>query len=354
MISLDDLEALQRVDAQNYLSHIDHLPEQLRRAWEIGQALDLPPWRGLRQVVIVGMGGSAIGADLLQAYAEPHCPAPVVVQRDYGLPSWAAGPETLVIFSSFSGNTEETLSALEPAMQRGCRGLALTTGGALAQRARQAGLPVWTFACDCQPRAAVGFSFGLLLSALVRLGLLPDPQGELDAALAAMEQQQAQVRAQTPTAHNPAKRMAGQLMGRYVTVIGSGYLAPVARRWKGQFNELAKALASFDLIPEADHNSLAATLQPEEWLGRVFVLFLRAASDHPRNRLRGDLTRRAFMLEGLSTDFYDAQGATPLAHMWTALHFGDYLAYYLALAYGVDPTPVEALEQFKRELREEG
>jgi len=143
------------------------------------------------------------------------------------------------------------------------------------------------------------------------------------------------------------------LMGRWVTVVGAGVLAPVARRWKGQLNEVAKAVANFEFIPEADHNTLAGILHPPEVIPpHVITLFLRAPSDHPRNRLRLDMTRKNYMLEGLNVDGYTAKGAAPLANIWTALHFGDYMAYYLAISYGVDPTPVAALENLKAALKE--
>jgi glucose/mannose-6-phosphate isomerase len=212
-------------------------------------------------------------------------------------------------------------------------------------------VPLWQFEHHGMPRAAVGFSFGLLLAVFTRLGLVADPSGELGEATAAMKKQQASLRADVPVTKNPAKRLAGQLVGRWVTVIGSDYLTPVARRWKTQINELAKASAGFEFLPEADHNTLAGLLSPEEVLAHTMTLFLRAPSDHPNNRLRSDLTRQAFMVEGLNTDFYAAQGDSPLAHIWTALHFGDYMAYYLALAYSVDPTPVEVLTSLKAALK---
>jgi glucose/mannose-6-phosphate isomerase len=147
--------------------------------------------------------------------------------------------------------------------------------------------------------------------------------------------------------------MAGQFMGRWVSVFGSDALAPVARRWKSQISEIAKAWAQFESLPESDHNTLAGLYYPEELFPRTMMVFLQSASDHPRNRLRSELTRKAFMLQGLNTDSIQAQGETSLAHQWTALHLGDYISYYLAMAYGVDPTPVEAIENFKRELQEQ-
>lgn len=352
-MNLDDISRFKQLDPQNMLGEIDGLPDQLAKAYELGLKYPLPEWRDIRQVVVAGMGGSAIGADLLAAYSLPSAPIPVTVHRDYGLPFWARGEETLVICSSHSGNTEETLESFEAALEAGCRVLAVCTGGELKKRAEANRIPLWTFDHKGQPRAAVGYSFGLLLGLFQRLGFLPDQKDSMDDAVASMKRSQKHFLAEVPAVKNPAKRCAGQLIGRWVTVMASGMLTVVARRWKGQINELAKAGANFEFIPEANHNTLAGTMNPQEVLNpHTMTLFLRAPSDHPRNRLRLDLTRKAFMLEGMNTDFVDARGDTPLAHMWTLIHFGDYMAYYLAMAYGVDPTPIEALVNFKKAMRE--
>jgi glucose/mannose-6-phosphate isomerase len=351
-MNLDDHASFSETDTQDFLAEIDSLPDQLQTAWKLGQEQPLPVMENIRQVVITGMGGSAIGADLLTAYIAPHCPIAVVVHRSYDLPAWAHGQETLVIASSHSGNTEETLSAFESALGNDCRILAIATGGRLAEDASQSGTTLWRFKHSGQPRAAVGYSFGLLLAIFTRLGLVPDPAGELSTAVEAMRLQQENLRAHVPAVNNPAKRMAGQLMGRWVAIFGADILEPVARRWKGQINELAKTWAQFEFLPEADHNTLAGLVNPEDNLMKTMALFLRAPSYHPRNLLRTNLTKKNFMLEGPNTDFVDAQGEGRLAHQWTALHFGDYTAYYLAMCYGVDPTPVEALEAFKREMRD--
>lgn len=352
-MNLDDVPFIKNNDSQNMLRQIDSLPDQLASAWTLGLSLPLPDWANIRQVVIAGMGGSAIGADLLAAYALSFSPVPVFVHRDYGLPAFARGAETFFIASSHSGNTEETLDAFETAQARSCRVLALCTGGELERRARANNIPVWTFAHNGQPRAAVGFSFGLLLACFFRLALIPNPEKDLRQALTAMRSQQETLRVDVPVAQNPAKRLAGQLVGRWVNIYAAGLLTPVARRWKGQINELAKAGAGFEFLPEADHNALAGVEHPDI-LMQTLTLFLQSSSDHSRNRLRLDLTRQAFMQAGLNTDVYTAQGDSPLAHIWTALHFGDYLAYYLAAIYGVDPTPVQALEEFKQALKETG
>lgn len=350
MLAFDDLTYMRQLDAADMLAEIDNLPQQLQDAYHLGQEQPLDGLRPaeVRRVLIAGMGGSAIGGDLLAAYVADTCAHPVAVWRDYGLPAWAQGPETLVVASSHSGNTEETLSALETAQKAGCQVVAVTTGGRLAE---QAGL-VWRFSHAGQPRAAVGYSFGLLLALFERLGFIPPQAEALSAAVAAMRAQQAELRADVPSPHNMAKRYAGQWVGRAVTVFGQGLLAPVARRWKTQINELAKTIANFEVLPEADHNALAALDFPQNAAGGHIFVFLRADSDHPRNRLRSDHTRRAYMLAGLATDTYDARGEHPLAHMWTAIHFGDYASYYLAIANGVDPTPVDALTALKQALKD--
>jgi len=352
-MNLDDLDYFRQLDTLNMLDEIDNLPNQLSSAYQLGLTHDLPQWKDFKQVVIAGMGGSAIGADLLASYCASLASLPVSVQRDYGLPLFARGAETLIICSSHSGNTEETLDAFEAAREAECRIIVVSTGGELARRASENNIPVWTFEHKGQPRAAVGFSFGLLLAMFQRLGFIPDQKEALDDAIASMKSSQSHIQPHVPAVNNPAKRYAGQLMGRWVTIMGSGLLSTVARRWKGQLNEVAKAGANFEFLPEANHNTLAGTMHPEEVLNpHTMTLFLRAPSDHPRNRLRSDLTRKAFMLEGMNTDFVDARGNTPLGHMWTLVLFGDYVAYYLAMGYGVDPTPIQALVDFKRSMAE--
>jgi len=350
-MNLDDLDRFKQLDSLNMLGEIDNLPDQLAYAYRLGLKHQLPDWQDFKHVVIAGMGGSIIGADLLASYCASLSPLPVSVHRDYDLPLFARGAETLVICLSHSGDTEETLSAFEAAHKAGCRIVVICTDGELAKRAKAHNIPSWTFDHASQARAAVGFSFGLLLAMFQRLGFIPDQKDAVDDAVTSMRRIQQHLKADVPAAKNPAKRYAGQLMGRWVTFMGSGLMTAVARRWKGQINEMAKAGANFESIPEANHNTLAGTMNPQETLNaHTMTLFLRAPSDHPRNRQRSDLTRQAFMLEGLNTDYVDARGNTPLAHIWTLILFGDYMAYYLAMGYGVDPTLSPVLADFKESM----
>ena len=349
---LDDLQQIKSIDEGDMYGKIQGLPDQLLTSWNKGQQLPLPQEKEIKQILIAGMGASAIGADLAAAYAAPTCPVPIFVLRDYDLPAWATGSQTLVIACSYSGDTEETVSAFSQAQERGCSRIAISNGGKISEMARAANVPFWNLNHQGQSRTAVGLSFGYFLAIFYRLDLIEDPSQSLEETVTAMKAQEKTLLAEVPVVQNPAKRLAGQLFDRWVSVFGSGMMAPVARRWKGQISELAKAWAQFEFLPEADHNSLAGVINPPELLLNTMMLFLRAPSDHPRNFIREDLTRNAMMMEGMGTDMVYARGNSPLTHIWTALHFGDYVAYYLAISYEIDPTPVAMLEDFKAELEE--
>ncbi len=349
---LDRPDELTALDSQDMIGHIRALPAQLTAAWDLAMNAALPEWRNFQQILVAGMGGSAIGADLLAAYVEPFCPVPVSVQRDYTLPAWVNPVNTLVIASSHSGNTEETLSVVSQAQERGCAVLSVCTGGELMRLSQAAGIPVIQFEHRGQPRAAVGYSFGILLGVLHRYGLIPDQREALEGAAAAMRSQESALRVEAPVKDNPAKRAAGQLVDRWVVVFGSGLMAPVARRWKGQISEIAKAWAQAESLPEADHNSLAGLAFPRSQLDHMTALFLEAAANHPRNLLRSSLTREIFMVEGIGTDVFQAKGDTPMQQLWTMIQLGDYLAYYLAMIYGVDPTPIEFISGLKAAMAE--
>jgi glucose/mannose-6-phosphate isomerase len=348
---LDDLQAMKNLDPQDLLGAIDRLPDQLEEAWKTGQGFPLPDsLRKAKRIVIAGMGGSAIGGSMLAAYASPLSAAPIVAWRGYSLPAWARGPDTLVIASSHSGNTEETLSAYQSALENKCSLLALTTGGKLAADAEKDGVPVWKFAHHGQPRSAVGYTFALPCAVAARLEWIPDPSTEIAAAAAAMRLQRKEIGAGSPTAGNAAKRMAEKWAGKSVIVFGADYLAPIARRWKGQVSEIAKAWSQFEELPELDHNTVAGTAQPKEVIDRAVVVFLRSNFNHPRNVRRIDITRKLFSRQGWRTEVIDAAGEEPLSQIYACLHFGDYAAFYLAMLYSTDPDPVAAIEDLKKML----
>ncbi|MBK7316680.1 SIS domain-containing protein [Candidatus Villigracilis affinis] len=351
-MNLDDLDLFKKIDTRNMLAQIDGLPNQLQTAWELGQTQPLPAFKDIQSIVISAMGDSAVAAELVTASVSSSIRLPVTLHRGYSLPAFASGPQTLVVCISHSGNSEEVLDVFDAAQKNNCTVMVISTGGEIAKRATDKNIPAWKFDSNgVVDTAAVAYPFGLLLALFSRLGFIPDPANDVAEAIAMMKRSQQHITADVIAAKNPAKRYAGQLVGRWVTFVGTENLAPVARRWKMQINQLAKAGANFEIIPEATHNTLIATINPTPTLNaHTMTLFLRAPSDHPRNRLRSDLMRQTFMLEALNTDVIDARGESVIAHLWTLMIFGDYMAYYLAMAYGADPSEEDAFVNFKRSL----
>lgn len=349
-MNLDSHDQFSSIDIEDMLTHIASLPDQLQRAWDLGLTLPLPAMTAVKSVVIAGMGGSAIGADLLASFLSDRVTIPVMVQRDYGLPTYVFGKETLVVISSHSGDTEESLSAFEAACRSNCQVMVITTGGKILADAQSAHVPAWVFVHDGQPRSALGYTFGLLLALFVRLGLVSDLSADVKQTVALMKELQTKIDTTVPVKHNAAKRLAGQLVGRHITVFGSGFMAPVARRWKCQFNECAKTISSFELLPEADHNTLAGICFPQEALEKEMAVFLQASADYERNQKRVVETKQIMMLEGINTDLVEARGQNRLEQLWTTVLFGDYVAYYLAMAYEVDPTAIDPIWSLKEAL----
>jgi len=350
-MNLDSDKDFARLDRSGMLAEIQNLPDQLQQAWRTAQALPLPDGQQFAHIIVAGMGGSAIGADILAGYIAPFCQVPFTVLRGYQLPAWVAGKNDLVICSSHSGNTEETLSVFQECLEKRCTLMTISTGGRLLEEAREKGVVSWTFEHAGQPRAAVGFSFGMLLNLFSRLGLIPDQAQALQQAVAAMRQFMSQIDAQVPVEENLAKRIAGQSLGRFPLIFGAEHLEAVARRWKTQMNEIGKALAQFEFLPEADHNTLAGLVNPEELLTKTYALFLTSTRYHPRNQKRFDFTAKEFKLAGAVVDKIACQTDTSLAEIWSGILLGDFISFYQAMAYEVDPTPVDVLEDLKRALR---
>ena len=350
MIDLDNWTLFHQIDPDDMLGRIAELPQQCRDAWANVQGLELPAeYRRVNRVVALGMGGSAIGGDLLRVLAEPECALPIVTNRDYTVPAFV-NAETLVIASSYSGNTEETLSAFQEVRQRGAALLAITTNGKLAQQARELGAPLLTFRYQSQPRAALGYSLVSLIGVMQRLDFIGDKAADLEEAIAVMEALQEEIRETVPVTENLAKQLARRLHGRLPVIYGSGYLGEVAHRWKTQLNENAKAWSFFEQLPELNHNAVVGYQFPKELAERTLVVMLASSLDHPRNEARFQVTQEILTRHGIAYETIEARGKSPLAQMLSAIHFGDYVSFYLAMLYEVDPTPVQAIGYLKERL----
>ena len=345
---IESVERIRAADPGNMLDRIKDLPKQVRDAWTIARAAQLPPAHGdVRNITVAGMGGSAIGGDLAAALLAGELKVPMSVHRDYGLPAYV-GRDSLVIASSYSGNTEESLSSFEEAQRRGARVLVLTTGGKIAELARAAKYPVITFSYPAQPRAALGYSLGLVLGALTRLGFVRDLSSDIDAALADVAKLEERVHEGART--NDAKKLAIELYGRIIFAYGGGVLGVMARRVKGQWNENAKNWGAFDVLPELNHNGVVGFPHPDIARDALTVLLLRSDRDNPRHKLRFDVTRELLDRANIPHKTLQFSGANMLSEVLQLTLFTDYVSFYVALLNGVDPSPVKSIDYLKERL----
>ncbi len=345
------------IDQAGMLEEVAGLPRQLREGYEsargglvgafLGTFPAIPPAEpdGL---VICGMGGSAIGADLVLACL-PGLPVPATVVRGYSLPEWA-GPETLVVVVSYSGETEEALACAAQARSRECAPVCVSSGGTLAAFADAEGLPLVRVPGGGQPRAAVGSLSMPLLATLEAAGLCSEHAGDVTGAARQLEADNAILGPDCPEEDNPAKTLARRLEQRLAVVYGAGATTPVARRWKGQINENAKAPAFFNELPELDHNELMGWTSLPHVTSSTVALLLHDQSGDERLTRRAELTACAYEALGVRTELVAARGASRLARLFSLVQLGDYASCYLALLYGVDPTPVDAIQALKADL----
>jgi len=353
MSVLDDPSAYQRIDASSTRTIIRDLPRQCRVAWREGRALELPPdYCSVDKVVILGMGGLVIAGDLLRSLAALESPVPVFVHRDYGLPL-TVNDRTLLVAMSYSGDTEETVSAFEEALSTDAKKLVITTGGRLLASARANGVPAFVFSYKSTVRGALGYGLMSLLAIAEKVGIVGKKADDVEEAAILMEHMAGRIGVHAPLKRNAAKQLAAGLQGRLPVVYGAGLLAEVAHRWKTQFNENSKLWCFWEELPEADHNAIVGYGLPEEIAARAFVIFLRGPALHPRVRMRYELTRQALQDAGVASETVDAEGKSPLAQVLSTVFFGDYVSLYLAIQGGVDPSPTTAIADLKRWLADQ-
>lgn len=313
------------------------IPDQLRDSlWRIESArLEAADAAGL---LICGMGGSAIGGDLAAAALGDRRTKPVTVIRGYALPSWAT-PEWTVLCSSYSGETEETLACFSAAEALGARRIVVSTGGALVDQAREAGVPVVGLPGIFQPRAAIAYTFTAAAEVAALCGAAPRVHTEIDAAAAFLTEQSDALRAR-------AAEIAARLEGTVPVIYGVDLTGPVARRWKTQVNENAKLPCFYSELPEADHNEICGWNEIAAG-ANLAAVFLEDRGQHPRERRRIELTAAAVGDAGATSVRVETSGETRVARLLWGTMLGDLISLELAERRGVDPLAVEPIERFK-------
>jgi glucose/mannose-6-phosphate isomerase len=348
-VTLDDPDTLRRIDPDDMLGRVAQLPGQLAQARRVAAPVNLDQRHSdVDAVVVLAMGGSAIGAELVAAAAGDRLRVPLIVHRDYGLPG-GAGKSSLIIAASHSGETAETLSGFAAARERNLPTVVITTGGRLAARASEDGLPLLQYRLGGQPRAAIGFGIGLVHELLSRAGLIDGPD-ELGPAVAALEGLLERLAPSVETDANPAKQLAWSMFGRIPVVYGHGAMSAVAHRWKTQLNENAKAWAAWEPMPEANHNAIEGSLNPRELGDALYVVQVRDPDEPSEIAERYRVVEELLGERATNRSTVWAEGSSPLARVLTGVAYGDLVSVYLAILYQTDPTPVTLLAMLKERL----
>lgn len=349
---LDQPRTLKDLDRSDMARLLIQFPHQVEDAIQIGENFGKP--RSLRgpfdKVVFIGMGGSAIGGDVIRSLTASELAVPVWVWRHYDLPPFV-DRKTLCIFSSYSGNTEETLSAFQQGRKTGLQSVIMTSGGELGRLSERHSVPWIRIPAGYPPRTALGYSVFPVLKLLSNLKIVKWDATAVHETLSCLKSLGKQCDLEMPLDDNPAKQLARDLHSRWVVIYaGTELLDTAALRFRNQIEENAKAMASHHTLPEMNHNEILGWQFPKEKIPGTACVFLRDGKDHPRIRLRMEFTKNHISSQGAPVFEIHSRGKSRLARLFTAIHLGDWVSLYLAFLYGIDPTPVAVIECLKKEL----
>ncbi len=354
MIEIDKLSSL---DRSNMFSVLENFPNQVQETLYIAKEMQLFPVVP-KNILILGMGGSAIGGDFVRSYLQSVDGLQginIQINRSYSIPkfvdsSWG------IIASSYSGNTEETLTCLTAALEITQNIVCITTGGKLEQIAKDNKLSLVNIPDGLQPRCAIGYSFFSILMLIAKTYNIDatNKQLALDINEALNLLQKGSVIYSQIDENNPAYRLASKLKGKIPTVYSSSELTDVVNlRWRGQFQENAKNLAFGGFLPEANHNDICGWVMPDDLQYRFVILFITDELDNTRVKLRFSALRTIYESLGKEVHEFSGKGKSLLARTMDLIYFGDWASYYLAMMNEQDPTPIPLIAQLKKHLEAE-
>ncbi len=325
------------------LKLIRKLPDEIEEAFEFNiPKIDLS---GIKNIIFGGMGGSAISGDLARLFLS-SLPIPMETVRDYELPSYVDS-NSFVVVSSYSGNTEETISIYKNALSRGATILSITSGGKLAALSEENKTPLVKIPSGFPPRTALGYLFIPIIMALHENGIKVT---ELIEQLKALPNFLRKLQEEFESLDSLALELSEKFYLRIPVIYSSRRLYPVAMRWKTQINENAKAFVHIADLPELDHNEITGVDKPEDEVEQLWVVFLRDEDDHERIRLRMEFTADIIRDSVMGITFVDSRGSNPVERIFYLIYLGDYLSYFLSNNYQVDPIAIPRIDELKRRL----
>lgn len=326
------------------------LPEQFASSLQQGVSLPVKYQRNYSNIVVTGLGGSAIGGDIIRTYALQKAQVPVIVNRDYDMPGFV-NSDSLVLTVSYSGNTEETLSSYQQARSQGAAIIVVTSGGKLAHIAQEDGYAVVKIPGGLAPRAATGYLFAPLALIFEELGIVKGAATDLEETVQVLRAMREDIHPGVDFPRNQARAIAREMKDSLPIIWGSSARSETAAlRWKAQINENAKSPAYYNVFPELNHNEIVGFGMPKDLLARLVVIILRDPADHPQVKKRMEISKKIIQDKVKKLVELEAQGKSFLAKFYSLAYVGDYASFYLALEYGINPSPVETIDYLKAEL----
>jgi glucose/mannose-6-phosphate isomerase len=326
--------------------------QHYERAAELGRALSVD-YPKPKVIIVAGMGGSAIGGELLKDWARDRVTVPIEVCREYRLPNYA-NKDVLVSVISYSGETEESLSVFSDAIERGCMVTCLSSGGNLSEYAEKMGVPCLRVPAGMAPRATLPYLFLPQISLLNKLELVANVDSEMSEATAVLKQISKENSPDKPVTDNFSKSLASNISVTVPVVYGFGAYRAAAQRFKTQINENSKTPAKWESFPELDHNEIVGWEAAENLAELFSIILLRGKEEPEEMTLRIEVTKELLRRAGLRTFEVWSRGRSRLARISSTISVGDFTSVYLAILKGVDPTPVRTIDLLKERIKRSG
>lgn len=350
-----NIKKIREIDKENMLKLLLDFPKQCKEASKFVDDILIPSdYRDVRNIVFAGMGGSAIGGDIVKAVVRNQASVPIFVNRNYTIPEFL-NSETLFIAISYSGNTEETLCSFKAAKSAGAKIITVTSNGQVEKLASEARFPCIKVPKGQPPRTSLGYLFIPLLSVLSRLDFIDlNLQSDIEESIELLSKMiDKELRPEIEDG-NLAKELARNIYGKLPIIYASQEMEPVATRWKGQMCENAKNLAYCNIFPEMNHNEIEGWNYPADLFGKCCVVMLRDEDDHRMTKARMDITTELIEEYPDVVKEVKSRGKSLLARIFSLICLGDWTSFYLAMLNEVNPTPVSRITVLKKRLDQVG
>jgi glucose/mannose-6-phosphate isomerase len=348
---LDDLKVISEIDKSDMISKVESFPEQIKESKEIVDSSELDSFFKIDNIIISGMGGSAISGDIIQSLLRDRLEIPIYINRQYDLPKWA-NKNTLLISQSYSGNTEETLSAFKHGFQKRCKIIGISSGGKLKEFCEKRNISHINIPTDFPPRAATGYMLFSCLYAMKKIRIIKmDLESEINETISIIEEFRNHNKKEISEKDNISKQFAKKLSNKIPQVYGFDFLSPIAKRWCTQFNENSKIICRYDEVSECNHNDIVGwSMNPEDTNKFTCILFRDTETESVYMSKRLDFMKKLY--ESVAANVFEihTKGKKRLSKMMYIMYLGDFISCYLAIIRKIDPTPVSIIKQLKDEL----